>query len=339
MHSSQSSLSRLPPDLIRSISEFFCPYDFLGWSTVSTYIRQHSGMNFQQIEFGKSVIEKVRSIIQTSCPFYRPGSNFVIAGSFPAYLAAMQLGVSKSHINFGFNDIDVFYRADMSLRPGSIYEELLGNDHLFPHLNYERATREIISVQGHKLEVNWIPGSVWSVDAGPTTHLKAKDVVKTFDLSCVRVGFEVNSAHPVLRWFVCSSFFDFVESRCMKLMINLKMCSPYAQRSTAIRIVYKVMTLKAVGCTANALFWLLGGPKEPDPFGRIYYLKPGPISKGSAAKIEALKRAGMAMPVWFQHLKLEELSFNPRQKFFLTFTEQSTFWGHVVERPDGTEPF
>ena len=47
--------------------------------------------------------------------------NFVVAGSFPAYLAAMQLGVSKSHINFVFNDVDVFYRADLSLRPGSIY--------------------------------------------------------------------------------------------------------------------------------------------------------------------------------------------------------------------------
>jgi len=96
------------------------------------------------------------------------------------------------------------------------------------------------------------------------------------------------------------------------------------------------MTLKAIGFTANA-FCLLGGPKEIDPLGRIYYLTPGPISKGNAAKFKALKMAGMAMPVWFEHLKLEELSINPTFKFFLTFTKQTTFWGEAVGTPGAAD--
>jgi len=319
------SLSILPLDIFREITNFLPPVDFVQFSTVSLSVRYKIGIDVEKITFCHKVIREVQALLPASCPSFRPESCFVIAGSFAAFLAAMHLGVPKSHVNFVYNDVDVFYQV----YPDQF--DYSGSDDWTS--NYARSHREKVFVDGHKIEINWIPGACSGQRYRPfhkqvekeATDFTVKDVVDSFDLSCVRVGFQVGTLHqkPFFR-YICPQFYNFLESRMIKLCIRLT--DTYAQRSSAIRMCYKAMVLKAKGFTADR-GWLLGAGKKR--------LEEGDISQANGMKLLALRKANEPMPAWFKGLRMDkyrDMSPSSRHTYSYTLvaTSETTFWGAVV---------
>ena len=318
---------KLPSDLYREIAKFLPPRDYVQFSTVSLKIRTHVGINVEQINLGVEIIREVQLIIPISCPSFRPGSSFVIAGSFAAFLAGMHLGIPNSHINFVFNDIDVFYQVYHDQFDDSDSEDWTSN--------YARTHREHIVVKGRRFEINWIPGAcigkLWRpfVRAnGENSDFGAKDVVDTFDLSCVRVGFEVGMTitnRQQIRRYICPHFYDFLHSRIISL--SIRVTDAYAQRSTAIRLSYKAMVLNAIDFKVEPLHWLLGKRRTT--------LQDGDISHSNAKKLGELRKANAPMPPWFKGLLLVKVRDSTRVgqqalSYTLVATNKKTYWGTVL---------
>jgi len=322
------TLSALPKDILRDISQFLPPGDFVVFSTTSMCVRIKIGVDVEQVQLGHKIIDKVRSIIHERCPHMQPGSSFVVAGSFAAFLGAMHLGIPKSHVHFVFNDIDVFYLPH--------YDQVDDSAHHYGRNDgtYARTRREDIIVDGHRFEVNWIPGPFFSDGFRSFVRIPgqtrprliwhpfdAKDVVSTFDLSCVRVGFQVSTVDRLKIFrYICPTFYTFLKTKVISVEVQLK--GAYARRSTAIRMCYKAMVLK-VHFNAEPLHWLLGKRRTK--------LQDGEISSSNAKKLLELQQVRpFVMPEWFQGLHLVTSAKNDGTPvYLLEQTIHKTLWGAV----------
>ena len=318
-----TSLTNLPSDVWREIALFLPPYDFVALSTVSMCVRLKIGIDVEQVKLGHKIIDTVCSIIHENCPALQPGSTFVIAGSFAAFLGAMHLGIPKSHVHFVFNDIDVFYLPK--------YDQVDDSNDQFGH-TYAHTQREDIIIDDQRFEVNWVPGPFFGdgfrpfvrVPGEPRPRLiwhpfDAKDVVRTFDLSCVRVGFQVSTVDFSKLLYICPSFYKFVKTKVITVEHPPK--SAYARRSTAIRMCYKAMVLK-VNFNTEPLNCLLGKRRTK--------LQDGEISESNAKKLIALQRNNpFVMPDWLQGLHLVITNLEGKRVYFLEKTDQSCLWGAI----------
>lgn len=275
--------SSLPTDALREIRDWLPNRDIVTLTLVSMSIRGRL-IPIGEVQTAHKVIDKIRQIITDSCPTYVPGSKFVIAGSFAAYLAAIQLGVSKGRVNMVFNDVDVFFRFHQPPVFDEVYHSIEVEQ------DYPRATYEAITVDDRLYEVNWVP-ACYSVTP------EARSIVSGFDLNCVRAAYEIDPSTLKIRTVhFCPKFCDFLKSEKPVIQfVNLRN-NPYDVRCTVIRMFYKSMTLK-VPCDYSGL-------EEVISMNRNRICK-GSISKSSAAKIKELQRSHFEIPSWFDGLLLE----------------------------------
>jgi len=318
-----TSLAILPREILRDITQFLPPVEFVAFSTVSMCVRKKMGIDVDQVKLGHKIIDTIRSIIHESCPALQPGSSFVIAGSFAAFLGAMHLGIPRSHVTFVFNDIDVFYLPQN--------DQIDDSDDQFDH-NYAHTQREGIIIDGHRFEVNWVPWPFFGDSFRPFVRVHgpfdAKDVVRTFDLSCVRVGFQVSTVDflKVLR-YICPSFYIFVKTKVITIEIPLR--SAYTRRSTAIRMCYKAMVLNVSipKVSTEPLYYLLSK--------RHTKLQDGEISGSNAKKLLELQKVRpFEMPEWFQGLQLVTFPKDDgTPMYLLERTIHRTLWGAVENDP------
>ena len=276
--------SSLPTDALREIRDWLpTNRDIVTLTLVSMSIRGRL-IPIGEVQNAHKVIDMIRQIITDSCPTYVPGSTFVIAGSFAAYLAAIQLGVSKGRVNMVFNDVDVFFRFHQPPVFDEVYHSI-EQEQDYPH-----ATYETITVDDRLYEVNWVP-ACYSVTP------EARSIVSGFDLNCVRAAYEIDPSSLTIRTvYFCPKFCDFLKSENPVIQIVQLRNNPHDVRSTAIRMFYKSMMLKA-SCDYS-------GVEKVISMNPRTYTK-GSISQSSAAKIKELKSRNFAIPSWFDGLLLE----------------------------------